>query len=137
MPYFRQAINYFGKDKQYLVLSDDIVWCKKKFVGSNFHFPDRESPVTDLYLQSLCTHNIISNSSYSWWGAWLNQNPQKIVIVPKTWFGIQMRDYNLADLIPEEWIKIENPRTVALTIKIITYWSVDICKRAFWRLTHL
>ncbi|MEN6618400.1 MAG: alpha-1,2-fucosyltransferase [Rikenellaceae bacterium] len=137
MPYFRRAIKYFGKYRQYFVFSDDIAWCRKRFTGSNFHFPDHESPVIDLYLQSLCTHNIISNSSYSWWGAWLNQNPSKIVIVPKTWFGIQMRDYNLTDLIPEEWIKIKNPRTLALTLKIAVYWSVDISKRAFWRLKHL
>ena len=137
MPYFRRAIDYFGKDKQYFVFSDDVKWCKKRFIGSNFHFPDRESPVTDLYLQSLCTHNIISNSSYSWWGAWLNNNPDKVVLVPKTWFGIQMSDYDLSDLIPEEWIKIRNPKTISLTLKIALYWSVDITKRVWWRLTHL
>ncbi len=137
MPYFRRAIAYFGKDKQYFVFSDDVKWCKKRFTGSNFHFPDRESPVTDLYLQSLCTHNIISNSSYSWWGAWLNNNPEKIVLVPKDWFGIQMKNYDLSDLIPEEWIKIRNPKTISLKTKIVLYWSVDIAKRAWWRLTHL
>jgi hypothetical protein len=137
MPYFNRAIRHFGKDKSFFVFSDDIAWCKKRFIGKNFHFPDRESPVIDLYLQSLCTHHIISNSSFSWWGAWLNPNPSKIVIVPKNWFGIQMRNYDLSDLIPEEWIKIKNPKTISLSAKIALHWTIDITKRAFWKITHL
>jgi len=137
MPYFRRAMKFFGPNRRFLLISDDIEWCKKKFRGSNFYFIDDEPPVIDLYLQTLCTHNIISNSTFSWWGAWLNPSPTKVVIAPKKWFGIQMRNYNLTDLIPEEWIRIKNPRTASLTLKIFIYWSIDITKRIFWKLTHL
>ena len=129
MPYFRRAIRYFGKNREFLIVSDDIEWCKRKFKGSNFHFTQSESPIIDLYIQSLCTHNIISNSSFSWWGAWLNNNERKIVIAPKKWFGVQMKNYNLKDLIPADWIRINNPRTLTLLIRIYYYWFIDLFNR--------
>lgn len=129
MPYFRRAINFFGKNKRFLVVSDDIEWCKRKFKGENFYFTQDESPIVDLYIQSLCAHNIISNSSFSWWGAWLNNNESKIVIAPKKWFGVQMKNYNLNDLIPDEWVRINNPRTLSLLLKIFYYWFIDVFKR--------
>jgi hypothetical protein len=54
---------------------------------------------------SLCTHNIIANSSFSWWGAWLNENKDKKVIAPINWFGPSSNFYT-GDIIPEKWIKI-------------------------------
>lgn len=137
MPYFKRAIRFFGKSRQFLIVSDDIEWCKKKFKGENFHFTQNESPIIDLYIQSLCAHNIISNSSFSWWGAWLNSNESKIVIAPKKWFGVQMKSYNLSDLIPDNWIKIDNPRTPSLQIKIFFYWFIDVFKRIRRRATGI
>lgn len=137
MPYFKKAIKYFGKNRTYLIVSDDIEWCKKRFVKGNFHFAENESPIVDLYLQSLCEHNIISNSSFSWWSAWLNKNPNKIVIAPKKWFGVQMKSYDTQDLIPEGWIRVNNPRTLALKIKITKYWIIDLFKRANRRINSL
>ena len=58
----------------------------------------------DLYLMSKCKHNIIANSSFSWWGAWLNKNPNKSVIAPKNWF--KDPNINTGDLIPKAWNSI-------------------------------
>ena len=63
-------------------------------------------PWTDLCLMSLCTDAIIANSSFSWWGAWLIDNPDKKVIAPKQWFGPQFKNYHMDDLIPEGWIQL-------------------------------
>lgn len=89
------------------VFSDDIEWVKKNlsfpyaatFV-SNPSIPDYE----ELILMSRCSHHIIANSSFSWWGSWLNANPQKIVIAPKKWFDTKPNVYK--DIAPNSWIKI-------------------------------
>jgi hypothetical protein len=60
----------------------------------------------DMILMSNCKHNICANSSFSWWGAWLNQNPDKIVITPKQWFKTSKSEQSENDLIPEAWLKI-------------------------------
>ena len=57
-----------------------------------------------MYMMSMCKNNIIANSSFSWWGAWLNNNLNKKVIAPKKWFGENLKHYNTQDLIPENWI---------------------------------
>lgn len=108
LDYFKKAIKYIGKSKRFLVFSDDIAWCKTKFKGDNFFFAENESSIVDIYLQSYCTNNIISNSSFSWWGAWLNPNPNKIVIGPDPWFGVAYQYKDTKDLLPEGWVKIKN-----------------------------
>jgi len=134
MPYFKRAIKHFGKQRLYLVISDDIEWCKKKFVNGNFHFIENEPPIIDLYIQACCKHNIISNSTFSWWGAWLNPNPNKVVIAPRKWFGVHLRDYDTKDLLPTSWLRIDNPKTLGLKVKIIYYWLKDLFKRAYKKL---
>lgn len=110
MTYYKNAIRYFGQDKFYLIISDDIEWCKTKFKGSNFYFADHISPVIDFYLQTYCSHNVISNSTFAWWGAWLNESPGKVVIAPKeNWYGYFYRQFHRKDMLPEEWIKLPNP----------------------------
>lgn len=101
--YYTKAITQMG-DKNYLVFSDDIEWCKSFFKGK-FDFIQDED-YNELYLMSLCGGNIIGNSTFSWWGAWLNRTPLKTVIAPKTWFGPGYSHWDTSDLIPEDWIKI-------------------------------
>lgn len=95
---------------QFFVFSDDTDWVKQniKIPGntanthyiSNLGFQDYE----ELTLMSHCKHNVIANSSFSWWGAWLNPNPQKIIIAPLHWFADPK--INTSDLIPESWTRI-------------------------------
>lgn len=86
--YYKKSIEVIGKEKHYLIFSDDIEWCKENlsFID-NKTFIEGNMDYEDLYLMSLCKNNIIANSSFSWWGAWLNQNNNKIVIYPSVWFG--------------------------------------------------
>ncbi|HEU5165062.1 MAG TPA: alpha-1,2-fucosyltransferase [Chitinophagaceae bacterium] len=91
----------------FYLFSDDINWVKENLqIPNAIHVSNKitNSPIEDLYLMSQCKHNIIANSSFSWWGAWLNNNPDKIVIAPKNWFNKGPKDTQ--DLIPNEWLKI-------------------------------
>ena len=92
-------------DITYLIFSNDIEWCKKNFIGNQFIFIEGEKDYIDLWLMSLCKNNIIANSSFSWWGAWLNTNSDKKVITPKNWFGPAI-NHSTQDLIPEKWFMI-------------------------------
>ena len=84
--YYDRAISNFGKDYFYVLFTDDKEWCSKEFR----HIPNiimNNDTEIDLILMSLCDHNIISNSSYSWWGSWLNENLNKKIIAPNRWFN--------------------------------------------------
>lgn len=101
--YYRNAIDYF-KGYKFLVFSDDIAWCKENFIGDEFEFVENQTDVEDLCLMSQCEHNVIANSTFSWWGAWLNNNPNKIVVYPNKWFGPLNSQYETYDMFPPEWI---------------------------------
>jgi len=101
--YYQNAIDYF-KGHRFLIFSDDIEWCREQFKGSEFTFAQGNSVVEDLYLMSMCKHNIIANSTFSWWGAWLNTNPEKIVVYPDKWFGPLNSNLRLSDLFPDSWV---------------------------------
>lgn len=105
LEYYENAIKTIGDYDYLFVFSDDIQWCKNNLTFNNIIFIEGLSDVEDLWLQSLCKHNIIANSSFSWWGAWLNNNPDKKVIAPNNWFGSQV-NLNTSDILPKEWIKI-------------------------------
>jgi len=101
--YLENALQFFN-DKEYtfLIFSDDIEWCKEIF-PDGVVFIQGNSQFEDLCLMSLCEHNIISNSTFSWWAAWLNTNPNKRIIAPNNWYTDPKPLY---DLYPNNWIKI-------------------------------
>lgn len=113
LDYYKRAVELVVEKVQNPVLfifSDDKDWVKE-----NLNFPyetvyvDNNSgskSYEDLRLMSLCRHNIIANSSFSWWGAWLNNNKEKIVIAPQKWFNDEK--IVQTDVIPENWIRLEN-----------------------------
>lgn len=117
--YFMKAIKLIGGKENFLFISDDIEWCKKNFKGSNYFFFENNDPLLDLYAQSLCKHNIISNSSFSWWGAYLNPREGRKVIYPTPWFGQsqEVRMHDVKDLCPPEWIRLKNNMAFALKVK--------------------
>lgn len=90
----------------FFVFSDDIEWVKANLPLSSCQYISHNQGIdsyNDMRLMSLCQHHIIANSSFSWWGAWLNPSPTKIVIAPKKWFAI---DNNISDLLPQEWLSL-------------------------------
>lgn len=107
MEYIQKALNIFSnKEYNFLIISDDINYCGHVFPeGENIRISSGENDFEDLCLMSLADHNIISNSSFSWWGAYLNKNPNKKVIVPSDWFKDKV-NINTKDLIPENWVVI-------------------------------
>lgn len=115
--YYLDSLKYLekrlGSDLSYYIFSDDIAWVK-----ANFDFLENRKTVfvknnkginsyIDMQLMSCCKHNIIANSTFSWWGAWLNDNDYKIVIAPNMWYNDYERCKN-NDIVPMDWVKIQN-----------------------------
>lgn len=105
LEYFISAMDHFPEDALFVVFSNDIKWCQENFskIPRNFVFVENELYYHDFFLMSLCKHNIISNSSFSWWAAYLNRNPDKIVIAPPLWFNPSYIS-DTQDIYPPEWI---------------------------------
>ena len=105
--YYQSATNILGFDNTYLIFSDDIEGCKylfdflpnKIFIPSGYDWHD-------MYLMSMCKHNIICNSTFSWWAAYINENVDKQIIAPKKWFGSAYSNWDTSDLIPSDWLII-------------------------------
>ena len=109
--YYRDAMALIGQREKYVFLSDDIAWCKKNFKGDNFIFIENSSEIVDLFIPNYCKNNIISNSSFGWWGAFLNTNAEKSVIAPSPWFGFRNLN-NTKDLLPDNWTVIPSTNGV-------------------------
>ncbi len=113
--YYKKAVKYIEskvENPTFFIFSEDITWIKEN-ISFNGHpvtyvsEKKQENPLTDyqeMMLMSKCQHNIIANSSFAWWPAWLNQNPNKIVIAPDVWFT--NGSIKVDDIIPSTWIKL-------------------------------
>lgn len=110
MEYYRAAVLYMAEhvdQPEFFVFSDDIAWVKAnleidfpcQFIGHNQGLESHN----DMRLMSLCRHHIIANSSFSWWGAWLNPDSNKIVVAPRKWFA---NGTSVKDLYPAGWVLI-------------------------------
>jgi hypothetical protein len=105
--YFKQATQIIGMDKTYLIFSDDILGCEELFTFlPNKYYVQSQADWMDLYMMTLCESNIICNSTFSWWGAYLNSNPFKKVIAPLQWLGPAYADLDTSDVCPTDWIKL-------------------------------
>ena len=109
LPYYDKAISIM-KEKiaapVFYIFSDDIAWAKESLKEDRLVFVSRPDmkDYEEIILMSKCKHNIIANSSFSFWGAWLNQNPGKIVIGPRLWNRKFRSAYR--NMMPDDWIKI-------------------------------
>lgn len=108
--YFLTAIKKIKErveQPHFFIFSNDMDWVRENLPCDNTTYVDfnsKQESWKDMYLMSICNHNIIANSSFSWWGAWLNKNPDKIVISPKQF----LNDDPGSDIYPETWTKLSN-----------------------------
>lgn len=109
--YYLKAIDIITKkipNAKFYIFSDDIAWVRLNLIIENDHeFITQEittNALQDFYLMSKCQNNIIANSTFSWWAAWLNLNDAKTIIAPERWYN--QVNFNTSDLIPKDWIRI-------------------------------
>ena len=105
--YIEEAYKHLPKHDYLFIMSDDIDWCRQNLDLPNSIFinPSQYWDNEGIWLLSLCDHFIISNSSFSWWGAWLSRSDNKTVIAPDTWFGPELKE-DTKDIYCDDWIKI-------------------------------
>jgi hypothetical protein len=112
--YYARAITRMREsvaDAKFFVFSDDPGWCRERFKDQDMTVVDvaasSREPALDLYLMSRCSHHVISNSTYSWWGAWLDTSPGAIVCTPDRWFNDEeMSARAMRDTVPARWLRI-------------------------------
>ena len=110
--YYRECIKFITRNlhkPHFFLFSDDIKWVKKniKLKHKNTVVYDNglNGDIEDLKLMSKCKHNIIANSTFSWWAAWLNNNPEKIITAPKIWFSDEKYNSQSTDIVPSSWLR--------------------------------
>jgi hypothetical protein len=106
--YIRRAMEQFCESVCFFVFSDspkDIHWCRENIRARHIEFSNAGSELWDFMAMSLCDHNIIANSTFSWWAAWLNDRPRRRVVAPRRWSAPESpSSMPVDDLIPEDWI---------------------------------
>ena len=108
--YYMSSVEYILSlfdNVKFFIFSNDISWCENNFnfIKNKVFISGLSSEIDDLYLMSLCDHNIIANSSFSWWGGWLNKNEDKVVISPKNWMKVNPKDHKW---VPDTWLQFPN-----------------------------
>ena len=109
--YYQEAMDSIRKEVEnpvFFIFSQDFDWINENltFDKEEVHFIDwnkGKDSYIDMQLMSLCKHNIIANSSFSWWAAWLNKNPEKRIFAPARWFRKEERNEDLKDFYPQGW----------------------------------
>jgi hypothetical protein len=113
--YYEEAIKYLKEklktELKFIFISDDIAWCKSNFKeieGSIFveQEKNKQGYLSDLWLLSQMNHNIISNSTFSWWGAWMGENENSMIVVPKFW--TRSKELSNGDIVPSRWVTLKN-----------------------------
>jgi hypothetical protein len=101
------SILFFCEKEDNLVVQQTIQQLSQVFGNATFvKATDDVADWEQMLMMSCCQHNVIANSSFSWWGAYFNSFPDKIVCYPSTWFGVKLAHHNLCDLFPETWTRI-------------------------------
>lgn len=101
--YIHKALEHIKNTNIHLIASDDIEWCKENIHLPNMHFLVGYKPEEQLWILSMCTNFVLANSSFSWWAAYLSRTPNKIVVVPETWFGPEQKQH-WDDIYCKDWI---------------------------------
>lgn len=136
--YYRKAIARMPEVKNFLVCSDDMSWCRgffseRNFPGRTFHFSHAERDEDDLHLPALCRNNILANSSFSWWGGYLNEHPDKRTLAPSRWFGWDFRrkGYDWSDLYYPGTEIVENESGILRSAgdALFSFWLETLKKR--------
>lgn len=109
LDYYDNAIKYFRKivsNPMFYIFTNDVEWAKRTFVSKDFEIVEcnqnGEEYIYDMMLMSKCKHNIIANSSFSWWAAWLNEHNEKVIAAPEKWFN----NHSVSGAICRNWIRI-------------------------------
>ena len=108
--YYKEAIKKIGSNKKFIVVSDDIQWCKKNIKAINIQYIENSSPIIDFFIMTLSNNLIISNSSFSYWAAFLNEKKVK-VIAPSLWFGFR-HNVDTSELLLPEYDIIDNDYSI-------------------------
>lgn len=109
MEYYQRAMDFIRTKGAYkfLVFSDDLPWCRAQQWGPGVAVIEDMDSIPQLALTIACEHHIMANSTFSWWGSWLDPRPEKTVIAPAKWFGeTHQEEFPTKDLFPARWIVI-------------------------------
>lgn len=112
LSYYKYALNLLYGDRvndmRLFVFSNDTPWCRAHIKHPQITFVENEKNIIDMFIMSKCQDNIIANSSFSWWGAWLNKNPRKRVVAPQTWLHANT-NFDCSQVVCEEWMSLRIP----------------------------